>query len=182
MSELSVADVYVVNLPHTLAQLIEQHPDTFNLENIADLQTLATKLTLEDVFQFVYEQTIDDKFNEFVVTSGLKNILQKQDNITWLSQVKTQYDSYLRKREDMKKINEEDLTRTFGILESYRYYNKINKPDIKCVFFTRNTEETKKDLLTYKQDLYSEFYDILGFEVIRNHPVAKYILRLGSIR
>lgn len=182
MSELSVADVYVVNLPHTLAQLIEQHPDTFNLKDIVDLQTLATKLTLEDVFQFVYEQTIDDKFNEFVVTSGLKNILQKQDNITWLSQVKTQYDSYLRKREDMKKINEEDLTRTFGILESYRYYIKINKPDIKCVFFIRNTEETKKDLLTYKQDLYSEFYDILGFEVIRNHPVAKYILRLGSIR
>ena len=78
--------------------------------------------------------------------------MQKQDNITWLSQVKTQYDSYLRKREDMKKINEDDLTRTFGVLESYHLHDKINKPDVKCVFFKRNTEETQTDLLTYKQE------------------------------
>lgn len=182
MSELSVADVYVVNLPHTLAQLIEQHPDTFNLETLTDLSVLSTKLNLEDVFQYVYEQTIDDKFNDFIVTSGLKNILQKQDNITWLSQVKTQYDSYLRKREDMKKINEDDLTRTFGVLESYHLHDKINKPDVKCVFFKRNTEETQTDLLTYKQELLNVFYDMFSFEVIRNHPVTKYILKLGSIR
>lgn len=182
MSELSVADVYVVNLPHTVAQLVEQYPETFTLETLTDLQAMATKLNLEDIFQYVYEQTIDDKFNDFIVTSGLKNILQKQDNITWLSQVKTQYDSYLRKREDMKKINEDDLTRTFGVLESYHFHDKINKPDVKCVFFKRNTEENEIDLLTYKEKLLSVFYDIFGFEVIRNHPVAKYILKLGSMR
>ena len=82
----------------------------------------------------------------------------------------------------MKKINEDDLTRTFGVLESYHLHDKINKPDVKCVFFKRNTEETQTDLLTYKQELLNVFYDMFGFEVIRNHPVTKYILKLGSIR
>ena len=77
MSELSVADVYVVNLPHTLAQLIEQYPDTFNLETLTDLSVLSTKLNLEDCFQYVYEQTIDDKFNDFIVTSWFKEHLAK---------------------------------------------------------------------------------------------------------
>ena len=177
MSELMAASLYVARIPDELQGVIQ------DINDLLSLDSLATKLSLHDIFYLVYEQTTDPGFNTFLTKYGLTSIMRSPNNIAWMSEVKSQYDAYIRLREDESKINGLPVMSTFPVhvthsLLSSRLLGKYK--NILALTPVNGDSVVRMDKKTFKFSLISMLYDFMGYEALRNHTVSNYLVGLGD--
>lgn len=177
MSTLMTPTLYVARIPDELHSVIQ------DIDDLLSLESLAKKLSLRDIFYLVYEQTTDAGFNDFLTRYALSSFTTTPANIAWMSEVKSQYDAYIRLREDESKINGVTPTSSFPIhvthsLLSPRLLGKYK--NILVLTPVNGDSVLRLDKKTFKFSLISMLYDFMGYEALRNHTVSNYIMGLGD--
>lgn len=180
-------EVYALRIPEELSHVFEPHDDlTLPTSIVFDLNKLANYLPLEDLFFLVYEQTICPVFTKFTRVSEVKTILQHPANISWLTSVSEQYDSYIRKREDKEKVTGSQVPFTLpDFTESYyldESHSNLNLDGMLLTFkpYTENMDEAisavAKDPIRYTLQVYGKLLKGLGYDTLRKHPISEYLL------
>lgn len=195
MPDVLLTPIYTVRVTNTMVELLaDKRLTTATLVNLPELARLAT---LEDVFYHIYAQTDDIDFVSLTNKLGVKSFMLHPANVEWLNSVKDQYNSYVQRREDEKKIHNIPTKVLHGTIhtafELLHGKGNIAPEHVSAngcfyVCFSDTTEtlkHTKSDSgldelnHQFKKSIYSLLYDYMGFEALRQHIASRYLLAPG---
>lgn len=172
-----INSIYAVRIPAVFHTLLDDTTVNITEDTFVDFETLSQRLSIDDVFKFIYEQSLDNGFNDFVASHKLTSIVHRVENVKWLEEHLAAYTAYVKKQEEMKRIKNlpehwaEDVCKTHVII---RTPNTLNNRTL--VFKTRAATSEYRPLV-FRRNLADIVYDFLGFDNFRTHPLIKYILR-----
>lgn len=182
MSDYVLSNVYAIVLSNQLNEIRLKYAD-IDFATLTSLRKLSSYLPLEDIFQYIYEQTNEPGFNDFLTTNKINGLMHDTDNISWLSEVKNQYEAYIRKRMDLLKLGKEEPKYKRTLCQGYHYSGKHSYLGTHVLFFVPfGAADKGNEPKLFRSLLLDTFYDVMGFETLKQHPIAKYLLNHRNFR
>ena len=192
-----VMEIYAVRIPSLFLPIIVElqkngtlPEGTHQYKIFSSLRKLSEYLSMEDVFHFAYLQTDDDALTRLMSDYKLPNMLQHPDNIAWLNEVKNEYDRYVRRLDEEKKLQKSVNTtlflneRMYGLHDHYQVLREerttISNPvsNISAVYFLEKNGDDVNNFKSFRFALLHALNNFMGFEALRFHPMTKYSLSL----
>lgn len=172
-----INSIYAVRIPAVFHTLLEDTTGNITEDTFVDLETLSHWLGIDDVFKFIYEQSTDRGFNDFVATHKLTSILNRPENLKWLEEYKDAYTSYVKKQEEMKRIKNVPASWAEDICKTHVVVRTPNTLNHRTLIFKPCSEQNEYRPIIFRKKIADIIYDFLGFDNFRTHPLIKYILK-----
>lgn len=141
---------------------------------------LTSYLTKEDIFYFIHSQSKHTNFTNFINEFNLENVVNLRSNVSWLNDVKNEYENYEKLKQDQEtvtlskdNINPKDYN--FELI-GIRLHAPTNTTVVFITTLTPTDDLTKSDIIEdFKSSLSWMLSECIGDLTLIKLPISKFV-------